>query len=326
MYNRIRKLKQQTTSKQHGGTVEPKYVFIVGLPRTGTKLTVNVLENCQEKSCYITPENFFLGRVLRPGIRHKMRKIGDMSIDTNVRQFIDHMYAGKFFGVYWWQLVDGKLGIDKETMLQRMLHSDRSDKAIYTILLQAYARTADDLILGDKSGPNLYRVPTLLEWFPDAKIIHTFRDPRAILASEFKKRHRLLQTAKNRNPSPFLVKLSSPFLSLVIVLYITIAWLYAARLHQKYKKLYPDNYYLSKYEDLVTEPEKNVKELCEFLDIECHSDMLSPSQIDSSYAHNRGTGFDKQALTRWKNHLQPWMNTWLLFWGKKYLREFGYTA
>jgi len=302
----------------------PDYVFIVGLPRTGTKLMVNILERSRERDCHITPENFFLGRVLRPGVRQKIKEIGDMSIDSNVHKLVDDMYSSKFFGSYWRRLVDGRLRVDKGTMLERILNSDRSDRSIYTILLQSHAEVTDNSILGDKSGPNLYRVPTLLEWFPDAKIIHTFRDPRAILASELKKRYRLAQSAKDYKPSPLLLKLIYPFLFVFITLYITAAWLYAARLHHKYKDLYPNNYYLSKFENLVAEPEKSTRKLCKFLDIEFHSEMLNPPQVDSSYSCKGDIGFDKLTLTRWQDDLKPWMNTWLLFWGRKYLREFGY--
>jgi len=84
------------------------------------------------------------------------------------------------------------------------------------------------------------------------------------------------------------------------------------------------NYYLSKFEDLVSEPERSIKQLCEFLDIEFHSEMLNPRKVGSSFGPRRGAAFDRQTLDSWKDHLKPWMNTWLLFWGKKSLREFGY--
>jgi hypothetical protein len=170
----------------------------------------------------------------------------------------------------------------------------------------------------------------LLEWFPEAKIIHTFRDPRAVLASEHKKlleQHdrRIARLKKEgRQLQAIFLNLTRPFFSLIIVLYITLAWLSAARLNYKYKKLYPKNYYLSKFEDLVSEPEKSVRHLCQFLGIEFNEAMLNPPTIGSSYTRETNSGFDQQTLTRWQDYLKPWMNTWLLFWGKKYLREFGY--
>ena len=120
------------------------------------------------------------------------------------------------------------------------------------------------------------------------------------------------------------VKLGKPFYSLFIVLHMTIAWLYAIRLHRRYEKRYPQNYHLVKFEDLVSKPEKSVRELCEFLGIEFDPKMLKPKQVHSSFASELIIGFDKQALTRWRNHLKPWMKIWMLIWVKKYLKEFGY--
>ena len=310
--------------------MEPKYIFIVGLPRTGTKLMMNLLENYQEKRCYITVENFFLGRFLKPGVRQKIKHFGTMSQDTNVKNLVDAMYNGQFFGEYWKKLANGQLNVDKNLMLQALLRSDRSDKAIYSTLLRIHTGVPNDnlenVIFGDKSGPHLYYVPVLLEWFPEAKVVHTFRDPRAVLASEHKKLLNKMdrQIKKAKSLQALLLKLIKPFYSIIIVLYITTTWLYAARLHARYKQKYPTQYYLSKFEDLITQPEKSVRKLCQFLEIEFHPDMLEPPKIDSSYAKTSGTGFDTQTLNRWQFYLQPWMSGWLLFWGKKYLKEFNY--
>jgi hypothetical protein len=64
--------------------------------------------------------------------------------------------------------------------------------------------------------------------------------------------------------------------------------------------------------------------LCEFADVEFDHAMLAPPQVDSSYPRESGWGFDQEALTRWHGYLKPWMEAWLLFWGKKQMEEFGY--
>jgi len=291
---------------------------------------VSVLENVQGVDCHITPENFFLGRFLRSGVRKEFKKSGNMSIDANVSKFVDYMYSGNFFGEYWNRLADGSLRVDKDNMLNKLLASDRSDKAIYETLLQIHVDIKNNTILGDKSGPHLYHVQTLVRWFPQAKVIHVFRDPRAILASEHKKlleqRQRRIKRLKEtkRNIQAIYFELTKPLFSMIIVLYITVAWLYAARLHYKYQRLYPQNYYLSKFEDLVSEPEQSVRKLCEFLDIDFHGAMLNPPMRGSSYERKVETGFDEKTLTRWQTYLKPWMKLPLLIWGKKYLRAFEY--
>jgi hypothetical protein len=297
--------------------MKPQYIFVVGLPRTGTKLVSDILQNSQHVHCKISPENFFLGHLIRPGVRHQLRQMGDMADETTVRKLVEAMYAGQFAGTYWEMLQSGYLGVEKEKFVQAILASGRSEKDIYEVMMRIHPDVTPETILGDKNPGHLYHVPTLLAWFPEAKVIHTFRDPRAILVSEWRRRMK-------ERPATFLSTLTKPFYSLLIVLHVTITWLYAVRLHHRYRKQYPHHYYLSKFEDLVTDSERSVKNLCQFLEIEFHPEMLSPRKVGSSYARDGGAGFDAQALTRWQDHLTPWMQAWLLLWSKKYLREFGY--
>lgn len=296
---------------------KPRYVFIVGLPKTGSKLATNIIRNSPYVRYETSGETFYMGRFFNPGVRDVIKGIGDMAQDSNVRELVDYMYSDEPTGGFWRGLRDGSLGVDRETLLQEILDSGRSDRDIYEIILRIHTTVADDTILGDK-GTQLTHVPTLIEWFPDAKIIHTFRDPRAILASEWLKR-------TTRVPATFYpVKPTSPLYSFMIVLHMTLTWLWAVRLHHKYRRDYPQNYCLLKFEDLVSEPEKQVRELCRFLEIDFDSRMLNPRRTGSSYSRQGGAGFDKQTLTRWQSHLKPWMKAWLLFWTRKYLREFDY--
>lgn len=298
--------------------VKTEYIFVVGLPRTGTKLIMNVLAGSSRK-IYISPETHFVGHLIRPGLRKKMRSIGDMAQDANVRKFVDLLYSDQVQDTYWKLLRNGHLGVDRESLLRDLLNSDRSDRGIFKALMQAPAQASESEILGEKSPAHLYHVPTLLEWFPNSKVIHTFRDPRAVLVSELEKRGKA-------KPTTLSAKLAQPFLPSITLMHMTVAWLYAVRLDAKYRKLYPKNYYLSKFEVLVTDPAKSVGQLCTFLEIEFRPEMLAPPMVDSSFKNTQraASGFDKQALNRWKDHIKPWMNTWFLFWGKKPLREFGY--
>jgi hypothetical protein len=310
-----------------------QYVFIVGLPRTGSKLVVNVLNHCTDTVCDIMPETFFLGRFLRPGVRHKMRRLSPESTEVQVQAVVDDMCRGRFSvfpGDYWSALASGDLGACQDTIRRRLLASDRSDKAIYTSMLQCRQADVASAILGDKTGPHLYHVPTLMAWFPDCKIVHTFRDPRAILASEHKKLIKQYQNRASRYLTQgktfksFLMNSSIPLISILVIVYVKMAWILSTILHKKYEKQYPNHYYLLKFEDIVEEPEKTIKKLCDFLQITYHKKMLCPPKKDSSFNENTGTGFEEQALTRWREYLRPWMQAGIVWGVKKRLLVFGY--
>lgn len=282
-----------------------EYIFIVGMPRTGTKLMISILRNALSKKIKISPETHFVGSLLGLGVRGKIKKFGKLSEESNVRSVVDYMFSGQLKGTYWDHLKNGKLGIDREKIIDALLDSDRSDKAIFDIMMRIQSGVTNDTIIGEKTPGHLYHVPTLLDWFPNAKIIHTFRDPRAILTSEW------LRRIKKR-PANLTTKLTSPLYSFFIVVHVIITWKYAVRLHNKYKKRYPKNYFLSIFEELVREPEKQVRKLCQFLEVDFTKEMLTPNVFGSSYKVEREMGFDQETLTRWKQHLKPWMKIMLL--------------
>ena len=81
--------------------MRPSHIFIVGLPRTGTKLARELVERSPVDPCRISAETFFFGRFLRGGVRDEIRRLGDMRDDANVERFLDLVYTGKLRGSYW---------------------------------------------------------------------------------------------------------------------------------------------------------------------------------------------------------------------------------
>ena len=175
-------------------------------------------------------------------------------------------------------------------------------------------------IRGEKTPAHIYFVPTLLAWFPNAKIIHTFRDPRAIYISSKTKADK-----KYRPRYSALFRKLGVLFELYSSLQIILPWLQMIRLHHRYRKLYPNQYYLSRYEHLVCAPQDSLRDLCDFLEIDFTEPMLQQSVINSSYVPNSQiAGFDMSAIDRWREHLHPLINKWFLLWCRKRLVEFGY--
>jgi hypothetical protein len=143
-----------------------QYVFIVGMPRTGTKLVKNILENSVKSNFKISPEIHFLGHLVIPGVRHKIQKIGDRFDDDTIRKFVKYLFQNGKSSLnysYFRQLRSGRLKIDKEILFKKMLRSNRSDKEIYEILLKSHVEDYDNVILGEKAPPNLWHVPELIK-------------------------------------------------------------------------------------------------------------------------------------------------------------------
>jgi hypothetical protein len=298
----------------------PDYIFIVGMPRTGTNLLRNILNGAEEVSCKISPETHFVGEFVGRGGRGQMHRIGNMNDDANVRKLVDAMFAEQFAGNYWKQLSDGRLGVEREALTKAILASDRSDRAIYEILLRIPHDVTADSIAGDKTPTHVFHVPTLVDWFPNAKIIHTFRDPRAIYVSQTKKKR-----DKDVRGIEVPWKSSATLFNMSLLMYTVAGWIRAAQLHQQYQKAYPDQYYLIQFEQIVADPEGSLESLCSFLNLELEPGMLQPIRASSSYKSGvSGTGFDQEALTRWRNYINPTVDTLFQTAAGKYLRQFGY--
>lgn len=307
--------------------MKPEYIFISGVSRTGSTLLLNMLNKSSEIA--LSPENFFLGHQLPwEGVRYVIRrKVGDLSEDANVYKMVDLLYKGDFsrgtLGYWGWM----QKKIDRETFLKKILDSeDRSDRAVFAAMMEVRGEWAQqkknkiegDLILGEKTPSHIYYVPTIMEWYPNSKVIHTFRDPRGIFASELRRR----KAAPLRWPYKQLHQ-TGPVFQIYVLLQVTYAWLRAARLHYRYEKLYPDRYYLIRFEELVANPERSAKRLCEFLGVDFQEVMLE--QRVRSQGFNEGkTGFDGKAAYRWQEKNPPWVNSWFLLWGEKHLQSIGY--
>lgn len=301
-----------------GTMCQPSHVFIVGLPRTGTTLTRNIL-NASDHAGLGGESMFFgdtrrLGLVRREGYRHKFARVGDLRTDAGVERIVDWIYRIEENN-FWGNLARM---VERDEFTKRLLATDRTERGLFDLALCYYA--GEKPIRGEKTPAHVYAVPTLLEWFPNAKVIHTFRDPRAVYVSNKRKyeRRRLPWLSALARKSRLLFELYSS-------LDIMLTWRRVLGLHQEYSQRYPGQYLMSRYEDLVLSPQGSIQRLCQFLDIPFQPSMLQQIVLNSSFVPNRDrSGFDTSAIDRWKQHLHPVVNRWFILWCRRRLVEFGY--
>ena len=299
----------------------PDYIFILGMDRTGSTLTREIL-NCSDEIGLAGEAQYFRRRphssVLPDhGHRGLFKKLADISKEGGARSLIDCLFRDpEYFSDFWRFSMNG---FDREEFLCRLLKTDRSERALLDLALTFHARGKP--IRGEKTPANIFFVPTIVKWFPNAKFIHTFRDPRAIYVSRRNK--------KEKRPIPRLNRLIRK-MGIIFEFYasnrVILDWHQSIRFHRRYQEAYPGKYYLLKYEELIRDPENAVRDLCNFLGVDFIPEMLQQQVVNSSFVPRDGfqPGFDDSAINRWRNYIHPLLNKWITFCCKKQLLEYGY--
>lgn len=156
-------------------------VFIVGAPRSGTTLLQYRLRNHPRISLPTGESHFFI-----PLYRNQ-HQFGDLSHLENVRSVLEAMYRQnrEFLET---DLHGLQFDIDN---LARELHAEHRQTipSIITGLFEKNARGEGKARWGDKTPYYVLHIPKLLEWFPNAQIVHLIRDGRDVALSLMGRKH-----------------------------------------------------------------------------------------------------------------------------------------
>lgn len=140
----------------------------------------------------------------------------------------------------------------------------------------------------EKTPSNVPYAEELFRLFPDAKLIHLLRDPRAVFAS---RRRLLLDRYGAYTKAHRLVR----------------EWNHSARQIERLRN-YRDNCLVIRYEDLVRDSRGVMERICRFAGIDFLPGLLEPTWAGSDWHGNSAyfnalNGIDKQPLDRWKKEL-----------------------
>ena len=196
----------------------------------------------------------------------------------------------------------------KKEILRRTRSSDRSLGAVAKIIIEEMVRLSGKSRAAAVFPVDIQYTPELIAWFPDCRILHITRDPRAIAMS------------KSSDPTGTAIRVSKHprfawAIRKVTTLYVIHEYRKFARFHRQFEGL--ENYRLFRYEDLLVEPEKVLREACDFVGCEFTPDMLEPEKGAHEHQASSLTGkkhkaFDLKAAVRWQeviSSLDRWMIT-----------------
>lgn len=303
----------------------PRHVFLVGCARTGSTLLRHVLNRSSQ--VVIAPETHFARRAENLHLAHRLK---EARTDAALEELVELLYGVDEQSAtgYWAWL---RRNVPRSEVATRLAGTDRSLRAFFVLLLDIYVERSHvgdpPTVIGEKTPAHLAFVPTLDRWFPQATVIHTFRDPRAVYASELRRRRegrwgvkRRLRVIPDRILDPLLAPLE--------LVRTTISWRRADRLDVVYRRLLGDRYRLVRFEDLVRDPDAQLEAICGTIGIGFDAAMLEIDVVGSSFEAQRHAtgGFDPATAERWRNHVSGVTRAWFRFALGRRMRARGYLA
>lgn len=198
--------------------------------------------------------------------------------------------------------------LDRVPRLKEIVIKNGVSVTDYHKSYMTFLNEAKGLNILDKDPRLLEYITLLKKWFPNTKIIHIHRDPRDVLLS--KKR---AKWSKGRILLSYLVA--------------SRVQLTDANAEKKYAGLYS-----VKYENLIKEPESEIRKICCFLDLHFESQMMSHEETAKGIVQSEEMSWKKETLEainkgnsdKWKGQLSNIEALSACLVVKKYCNENGY--
>ena len=211
-------------------------LIVLGVGRSGTTLLRVMLDRSSQIA--IPYESFFVTPL---GHRHGR--------SPNINAFVDDL--GRFYQLYEW-------GIEPEDVRPRLREGMTTGEAISAVF-EVYAEHEGKPRWGDKTPLYMQHLPLLERLFPDAIWVHLIRDGRdaALSFLELPEGFSGKTWALPRTPAQFAAR-----------------WRWEIRAARRLGKHVGDRYLELRYEDLVTEPERELRRVCEHASLTWEPAML----------------------------------------------------
>jgi LPS sulfotransferase NodH len=212
--------------------------FIVGTSRSGSTLLQSMLNT--HSKITIPPETHFF---------HSLSALLQWNKRLEPAEFrsrlIDFWYRHKT------RLRD--LGLDQQQIRKQAEQLELSEPIdLFSLQLTAYRMQRGKEVVGEKTPRHIRHIDQILSYFPQAKIISLFRDPRATANSEI--------NAQFGSPS---------------VMITTQRWREYVELHHQYQQRLPEDIYMmTRYRDLIDDPAGTLEHIINHLGYEFEEEML----------------------------------------------------
>lgn len=241
-------------------------LFIVGAPRSGTTLLRAMLN--RHSRIGLCDETFYFYWVAQ-----RQQVFGDLADRCRRIRAVDRFLETRRVA---------RLGLDLAALRVRLHEEAIGYPEFFAALLRFYAESHGKAIGGEKTPQHALVAPTLLDWYPEARLIHLVRDPRDVVASL----KRMPWGAGSRLGDARTWR-------------DCVAGAEACAADPRFRRV--------RYEDLIARPQAELERLCAFLGVAFEPALLAASgQKSDRWWFDRAQGaLETTRVERWRSELSP---------------------
>jgi hypothetical protein len=225
------------------------YVFVVGCPRSGTTLLQRMLDN--HPALAVINDSHFI-----PAAIGGLRPAGDLALTPEIvdraRTFRSRTGKTGFF----------RLGLPDALVEDAAIRS-RTYPGFVTELYSEVARLRHKPLAGEKTPDYVHHLQTLYRLFPWARIVHVIRDGRSVALSLRE------WAAVGKGPARYELWTSEP----VAMCALWWRWQVRSGLRDG-RDLGATHYREVRYEELVADPARVLRDLVDFIELPFAPEML----------------------------------------------------
>jgi len=207
-------------------------------------------------------------------VANRRRAFGDLADPSNRARAVDRYMETRRIK---------RLGLDREALASRMKSEGVDAGALFSSLLRFYAESKGKRRYGEKTPQHALEAERLAAMFPAGRIIHLVRDPRDVVAS-------LLRMPWGANDA------------------VSNARLWRACVTGAERGGGSDILLRVRYEDLVLDPERVLRDVCEHLGEAFEPSMLTSDEGEDAdrWWFERAQGpLTRKRVEKWRGDLTP---------------------
>lgn len=264
-------------------------IFIVGNSRSGTTLMGSILG--LNSDVFTFEELHFFGTLWSPSDRDKQLTIKQAEMLTakllaiQDKDVISHQDPQLFIP-------------EAKTLLSQLEAKSYTATDVFQTFLIYIAQKNSKHFPCEQTPRNVLYLTEILDLYPDCHIINMVRDPRDVLLSQ-KYKWKIRFLGASNIPYREAIRSWSNYHAITI----SKLWNVSVNAAAKYKN-HPQILTI-RFEDLITQPEKILRQVCQFTKLEFTPAMLQVSQSEGGVSSHKKIapgqkGIDNRATGKWK--------------------------